>query len=361
MKPTAYLINTARGGIVNEEALIEALNTGLIAGAGVDVFVEEPTLNNPLAQHPNVVATPHIAASTDEAQTNAARDIAQQVSDYLAAAGEVAESLSLKLVPIEEVIPHEGFDPKRAARLAASLLADNMLANPPIVAAAGGKYVVLDGATRTTAFAHLKIPHMVVQVVDPNQSDITLHTWSHLISGSSVDELLHELNRIEGLELREIAPGDVLNILQQPGTLAYFALPNGSFRAAFLNAAEERWLDVLNEMVNAYTLWGDVSRTLTTDIERLRAAFPEMVALAVFPTFQPDFVLNAAINGKMLPQGITRFVIPGRVLRLNLPLGMLQSSDSLQSKRRALDEFVREKLGRQRVRYYHEPVVLLED
>ncbi len=361
MKPTAYLINTARGGIVDEQALIEALDAGRIAGAGVDVFVEEPTTNNLLARHPKVVATPHIAASTDEAQTNAARDIAQQLIDYLSAAGDVAESLSLKMVPVSDVLPHEAFDPKRAARLAASLLADGILANPPIVAEADGKYVVLDGATRTTAFTHLEIPHIVVQVVDPNQQDITLHTWSHLISGPSTGELLHELGRIEGLDLHEIPTGEVLTILYQPDTLAYFALPDGTFRVARLAGEQYDRLDILNEMVAAYTLWGEVSRTLTTDLERLQVAFPEMVALAVFPTFKPDFVLEAAIHGKTLPQGITRFVIPGRVLRLNLPLAILQSTDTLNSKRRAFDEFVRDKLGRQRVRYYHEPVVLLED
>jgi phosphoglycerate dehydrogenase-like enzyme len=361
MKPFAYLINTARGGIVDEQALIEALDAGRIAGAGVDVFVEEPTTNNPLALHPKVVATPHIAASTDEAQSNAARDIAQQIIDFLAAAGDVAETLSLKVVPTGDVIPHEAFDPKRAARLATSLSADGMLANPPIVAEADGKYVVLDGATRTTAFTHLEIPHIVVQIVDPHQPDISLHTWSHLISGPSTGELLHELSRIEGLEIATITPAEALTVLYEADTLAYFALPDGSFRAARLAGEQYDRFDVLNEMVAAYTLWGEVSRTLTTDLERLHVAFPEMVALVVFPTFTPDFVLNAAIHGKTLPQGITRFVIPGRVLRLNLPLTLLQSGESLNSKRRAFDDFVRDKLGRQRVRYYHEPVVVLED
>jgi len=68
MKDGAYLINCARGGVVSEKALLDALNTGKLAGAGIDVFEEEPTKNLELVSHPNVSATPHIGASTAEAQ-----------------------------------------------------------------------------------------------------------------------------------------------------------------------------------------------------------------------------------------------------------------------------------------------------
>lgn len=68
MKEGVYLINTARGGVIDEKALLEALNSGKVAGAGIDVFEEEPTLNQALVNHPKVSCTPHIGASTSEAQ-----------------------------------------------------------------------------------------------------------------------------------------------------------------------------------------------------------------------------------------------------------------------------------------------------
>jgi D-3-phosphoglycerate dehydrogenase len=68
MKDGAYLINCARGGVVSEKALLAALNSGKIAGAGIDVFEEEPSKNLELINHPNVSVTPHIGASTSEAQ-----------------------------------------------------------------------------------------------------------------------------------------------------------------------------------------------------------------------------------------------------------------------------------------------------
>lgn len=69
MKDGVYIINCARGGVVCEDGLLEALNSGKVAGAGIDVFVEEPTKNEALVNHPNVSVTPHIGASTSEAQS----------------------------------------------------------------------------------------------------------------------------------------------------------------------------------------------------------------------------------------------------------------------------------------------------
>lgn len=85
MKNGSYLINCARGGVVDEEALLEALNSGKLNGAGVDVFVEEPTKNEALVNHPKVSVTPHIGASTAEAQTRIGEEIVSIISDFFKA------------------------------------------------------------------------------------------------------------------------------------------------------------------------------------------------------------------------------------------------------------------------------------
>ena len=83
MKATTYIINAARGNIVDEKDLNDALNENLIAGAGIDVFSKEPAKENILFNNPKVILTPHIAASTTEASIVVAEMIANQISDFL--------------------------------------------------------------------------------------------------------------------------------------------------------------------------------------------------------------------------------------------------------------------------------------
>ena len=83
MKKGARILNCARGELIDEGALAEALKSGHIAGAGLDTFAVEPPKNSPLIGMPNVIATPHIAGSTAEAQEEIGTLIAQQVKDYL--------------------------------------------------------------------------------------------------------------------------------------------------------------------------------------------------------------------------------------------------------------------------------------
>ncbi|KAI4660718.1 uncharacterized protein J4E79_005286 [Alternaria viburni] len=94
MKPTARILNVARGGMIDEDALVEALDAGVIAGAGIDVFTSEPPEQNSSASrliaHPKVVATPHLGASTKEAQENVSIDVCEQVVSILS--GELPRS-----------------------------------------------------------------------------------------------------------------------------------------------------------------------------------------------------------------------------------------------------------------------------
>ncbi|WP_035871424.1 phosphoglycerate dehydrogenase [Cucumibacter marinus] len=101
MKDGARVINCARGGLVDEVALKDALESGKLAGAAIDVFLEEPAKDNPLFDAPNVICTPHLGASTQEAQENVALQVAEQMSDYLMNGG-VTNALNFPSITAEE-------------------------------------------------------------------------------------------------------------------------------------------------------------------------------------------------------------------------------------------------------------------
>ena len=101
MKKGVRIVNCARGGLVDEAALRAALDAGHVAGAGFDVFVEEPAEANPLFGHPAVVCTPHLGAATSEAQENVALQVAEQMSEYLIR-GAVSNAINAPSITAEE-------------------------------------------------------------------------------------------------------------------------------------------------------------------------------------------------------------------------------------------------------------------
>ncbi|WP_181708576.1 phosphoglycerate dehydrogenase [Chthonobacter rhizosphaerae] len=101
MKKGVRIINCARGGLIVEADLKAALDSGHVAGVALDVFEVEPATEHPLFGHPNVVATPHLGASTTEAQENVALQVAEQMSDYLMK-GAVQNALNMPSITAEE-------------------------------------------------------------------------------------------------------------------------------------------------------------------------------------------------------------------------------------------------------------------
>ncbi|WP_374313209.1 phosphoglycerate dehydrogenase [Dongia sp.] len=100
-KPGVRIVNCARGGLIVEEDLKAALDSGQVAGAALDVFPTEPATENILFGHPNVVCTPHLGASSTEAQLNVAIQVAEQMSDFLLH-GAVTNALNMPSVTVEE-------------------------------------------------------------------------------------------------------------------------------------------------------------------------------------------------------------------------------------------------------------------
>lgn len=361
MKPTAYLINTARGEVVDEAALLQALQNGRLAGAALDVFAQEPAINQALLQHPRVIATPHIGANTETAEEAASVLIAERFMEFFQQV-EVETVLPLRVVPLARVFPHENIDPKRVNRLAQRLDTEGKLGNPPIVTEAGdGRYMVLDGATRTAAMQQLGFPHAIVQVVN-SEDGLGLKTWYHLIRQIREDDLLQLLQQLPYVNLQPVAPEEAAKAMFEYGGLCYLHTVS-DLAYVVQPAAGANRLDALNQLTECYIDAAHVDRTLNSNIISLKSEADGFTAVVVFPEYTVGQVIQTTLESERLfPAGITRFIIPGRILRLNADIDILRSADlSLHEKNRWLHEQLLQRQAKGGIRRYDEAVYLLDE
>jgi len=359
MKPTAYLINTAHGSLVDEYALVEALDQSQIAGAALDVLAGSETPDHPLVQHPKVIVTPRIASYTEDAAREAAITVAEKFIDFFATQ-EVEPILPLRIVPTDKVFPHELFDKKRVARLAKRIITAGSLKNPPLVMETEKGYMVLDGATRSAAMRQMGLPHMLVQVFKADTEGLQLKTWHHVIREIGRPELMDLINSIPDIEC---VAGHVETVSQKQfdlGSLCYIHWVDGSILLVQAKPGTNR-LDALNRLTSTYIDASHTSRTLTNNIIQLQYEYPDMAALVVFPIYSVEQVIQLAQAGRRLPAGITRFIAPGRILRVNFDLDILRDIKSLREKNRWLHKHLLEKQKNGQIRYYAEPLYLLDE
>lgn len=271
-----------------------------------------------------------------------------------------AQSLGLDIVPIDQVVPHERHNPRRVHSLMQRIAAQGVLTNPPITARSQDTYVILDGATRLAALRQLGYRDVLIQVVDLDAPGVQLHIWRHLLRGMPSSDLVHTLAHMPDLTLTRAPaawqPSDPL----PAATLGCLVTPSGD-RWAVMPIVEEEWLHLLNRLVDAYSAWGEVERTLTTDPALLHEQYPGWTGLVILPRFNVEEIMGFARLRRPIPAGISRFIIPGRVLRVNAPLAWLAAEVPLAEKRAWLTRHLAEKLAGRHVRYYEEPVYLLDE
>jgi len=272
---------------------------------------------------------------------------------------QLNHSFLLRVVPLDRVFLHENVDPQRVARLAERLEVEDVLINPPIVIEAGEEYVVLDGATRTTALKQLGYAHTIVQIVSPDE-DLRLRTWYHTVRGADPAQLIQRIDDLPEIEMVEHESPKALGAVLARKRLCYLhTVEDRIFLVRATPGVDD--LEALNQVTKTYIDTSHLTRTLTTNMDTLRQQYTDLTALVVFPQYTVEQVLQIARNGQLLPSGITRFIIPGRVLRINADLDYLKSDRSLEEKNVWLDQMVTAKLTGGRIRYYQEPVYLLDE
>lgn len=251
---------------------------------------------------------------------------------------------ALRVVPLSSVLRHEEVDPLRVAELRARIETERIQVNPVICIETEGAFVVLDGATRTEAIRGLGLPYIVVQVVDPAR--VTLETWHHVVRDCPAQEVMDRITAQDGLLLSttEGTPRVTTMNGTRLSVLGADLSPNATMSA----------------LVGSYIGIWTTSRIIDPRPEWVAMRFPDWSVVVEFPRLEMKEVIKAALGQDLLPAGVTRFLVPERVLRLNADVTLLEQGDA-ESKQHALETLVETRSRAGRVRRYEETVVVLDD
>ncbi|RPI69304.1 MAG: hypothetical protein EHM43_02240 [Ignavibacteriae bacterium] len=278
--------------------------------------------------------------------------------------------LRLRFVTPEAVLLHEETDPARVSRLRSSLEGELVLRNPPIAAAMpDGRYVVLDGATRTTALRELQVRHIPVQVVPYLEPETRLEAWYHVLPDAAADQarayVEHHASIVTRVDVETAR--EALNARQATAALVEsdgqaLLLTLHTDHAWIKSSAEpESAAGILRGLVGTYGGAGEIYRIVHTDLVDIVQREDHCPCVVMFPTFTPDEIMGVASHQDLLPAGITRHLISGRVLNMNMDLDVLRRDQPLNEKNQWMRDWLTAKILAKKVRYYHEPVFIFDD
>lgn len=272
-------------------------------------------------------------------------------------------NLRLRFIALADALAHELDDPLRVKELAALIQRDGVLRHPALVAELGEQYLVLDGATRFSALRALGVRDVLAQVVDYADPAVQLSEWHHVIVGLPPNRLLAELADVEAVSLHPVPPAQAKRELALRQILACVVMANGQHYAVVADGQPSlaQQAHQLCQLAEVYRGAAEVHRTVELDLPALLTEYPSLSAVILYPRFTPGEVAALAQSEAKLPMSITRHVIAGRALGLNIPLDLLSDAKSLAEKNAWLETLLRDRLRVNKVRLYEEPVFLFDD
>lgn len=271
----------------------------------------------------------------------------------LAQLGQIGDNRSvmppvpeLRVAPLARIRPHEEVDPLRVDRLAGRITAEGAQLNPVVcVKDLSGELVLLDGATRTAALRHLGYAYAVVQIVEEHA--ISLERWHHVIRGADPSDIIRRI-------------GDDKDLLLSPEDgPPCVATADGDRRTVHGDGLS--LFSVLSALVHSYVGQWTVNRVTDGELGLVPERFPDWGAVVEFPVLTMGDVMKAALGDDLLPAGITRFNVPGRALRLNADLAMLEPSGSVAEAQALLDQLIGARMNSGRVRHYPSSVIIFDE
>ncbi|MFA6215161.1 MAG: ParB N-terminal domain-containing protein [Patescibacteria group bacterium] len=251
---------------------------------------------------------------------------------------------NLKIVSLSNLVLHEDVDPNRVKRLAAKIKKDDIFTNPPVVApiSKSGKFVVLDGANRTTVFRQLGFKDILVQVIDYQQPGLELKTWNHLVAGIKARDFFSQIKKMVSKPMAKKFKLRGNKIVCRPIKKKDFFTQ----------------IEALNKIVDLYAKRYKFYRLDNASDFSVNG---ENKTLIVFPKFTPQDIILVAEKNLKVPSGITRHLVSGRALRIDLPIVILKSSKGLTWKNQQLQNLIKKRFEENKIRHYQEPIFIFND
>lgn len=277
---------------------------------------------------------------------------------------------TIKIVPMEKCLAHEGIVPKWVDRISSNILDNGIMKNPVIVAEEREHYIVIDGMHRFAAFQKLEMKDIMVCEIDYHSDGVALESWD-----AFTFKPIHPLTLFsdlfpakDGYTIKEV--GNVsearMALLERKCLLVAGSKEDEKFFALHKQVDREKILDELISVTERIDTEIDLRNLKVVYVENTvsdeKFRNSDAQSIIIRPRFTKKEVLEKTLNKGLFPRKSTRHLIPDRPLRVDLDLSLLRANDiSLEVKNRLLDEHLNWCLLSGRVRYYPESVYVFSD
>jgi len=269
------------------------------------------------------------------------------------------EKFELRLLASSEILLHEECEDNRYGRLVERFNEEKVLYNPLIVGRVENSYMLIDGANRFQALREIGCKAILAQIVDYNSPDVSLRSWYHYVNELTTPELETNLksNNIEYDKWDGKLPLEKLN---------HIGVISSNGRMMKIIFAEElpemlKALSRFNRFYESEYTYARIDSDTDISSGNVSELSPEEGVLIVYPDFKKDDIVKISQLSQKLPAGISRHLIPNRVLHIKILIEALRSDENLDKRNEELQKHIQYKIDTKKVRLYREPLLIFDE
>ncbi|MCI0448930.1 MAG: hypothetical protein L0Y79_03975 [Chlorobi bacterium] len=271
------------------------------------------------------------------------------------------EKFELKLIKSDEVLLHEECEDNRYKRLIERFSEEKVLYNPLIVGRYKDKFILIDGANRFEALKQMGCRAILAQLVNYKNSKVRLKSWYHFVNEMTMDELKDYLNKA-GLSHKKWSAS--LRIKKGIAKVNQVVVVSKNGEAISIKLSRDltgtlKSLCGLNKFYESRFNYMRIDSD--TDIRNVDELSPDDGLLFVYPSFTKEHIVKISNLKQKLPAGITRHLIPNRVLHIKLLIDSLITDQNLEHRNNELEKFIKYKIDTKKVRLYKEPILVFDE